>query len=74
MSYLRVNVDNEGKEFIERLLLKLGYVVTEEPTEKIPNTRSAYISPTFLFGKWKNVDINPANFRKNLWGRKNSIG
>lgn len=70
MSYLRINVDNEGKEFVEQLLLKLGYLVTEEPTEKAPKTKPSRISPTFLFGKWKDIDINPTSFRKNLWSRR----
>jgi hypothetical protein len=69
MSYLRINVDNEGKEFVEQLLLKLGYDVVEEPRERAPKRKSSKVSPTFLYGKWKNVDIDPATYRKSLWAR-----
>ena len=70
MSYLRVNVNNENKEFVEQLLQKLGYEVTEEPAQKAGKQKSSGVSPTMLFGKWKDLDIDPENFRKALWGKR----
>jgi hypothetical protein len=70
MSYLRVNVDNENKEFVERLLQQLGYEVTEEPKQKTDKKKQSHISPTLLFAKWKSLDIDPENFRKTLWGKR----
>jgi hypothetical protein len=67
MSYLRINVENENKEFVERLLQQLGYEVTEEPTQKISKKKATHVSPTMLFAKWKNIDLDPENFRKALW-------
>lgn len=28
------------------------------------------ISPTYLFGKWKDLALNPKTYRKQLWKRK----
>jgi hypothetical protein len=69
MSYLRVNVDNDNKEFVERLLQKLGYQVTEEPRPNALKKKPSKISPTMLFAKWKDIEIDPQNFRKSLWGK-----
>jgi len=70
MSYLRINVENENKEFVERLLQQLGYEVTEEPEQKTIKRKPSQVSPTMLFAKWKNIDLDPESFRKTLWGRK----
>lgn len=71
MSYLKVNINDEGdKEFVEQLLQKLGYEVTEEPDPKTPSKKSSPISPTLLFGEWKDTDIDPTNYRKQLWERR----
>jgi hypothetical protein len=71
MSYLKINVDDGGKKFVEQLLNKLGYEVMEEPArKKNPGVKSPAVSPTFLFAKWKDWDIDPSTFRKKLWARK----
>jgi hypothetical protein len=70
MSYLKINVDDGNKEFVEQLLQKLGYEVTEEPQPKVASKKARSVSPTMLFGKWKNIDIDPANYRKQLWAPK----
>jgi hypothetical protein len=71
MAYLKINVDDSDKKFVEALLAKLGFEVSEEKeTKSVVNKSSSQISPTLLFGKWKNTSINPATFRKELWARK----
>lgn len=70
MSYLKVNVDEHNKRFVEELLTKLGLEVEEEKEPKQIETKSTKVSPTFLFGKWKKSSLNPETFRKDLWGRK----
>ncbi|MDX2001949.1 MAG: hypothetical protein SFW35_05940 [Chitinophagales bacterium] len=70
MSYLKINVDDENKAFIEQLLHKLGFEVIEEPEQLSFKENTKEISPTMLFGKWKNIEIDPKNYRKQVWGRK----
>lgn len=74
MSYLRINVEKGNKEFVEQLLCKLGYEVTEERVAGKKKTGAKPVSPTLLFNKWSDWEVDPATFRKNLWARKNSIG
>ncbi len=72
MSYLRINVNDHDKEIIQTLLERLGYEVSDEDAVKMRKSKSTPdISPTFLFGKWKNIEINPAKFRKQLWQKRN---
>jgi hypothetical protein len=70
MSYLRVYVNNDNKEFVEQLLQKLGYEVTDEGGQKTERKKPSNVSPTLLFAKWKDLDIDPVNFRKSLWGKR----
>ncbi len=70
MSLLKVKVEGADKGFVEELLIKLGYEVTEEKTVKTASAKSVTLSPTLLFGKWKDADLNPSTFRKELWARK----
>lgn len=67
MSYLKVNVDEHNKRFVEELLTKLGLEVEEEKTSVNTEKKPPKVSPTFLFGKWKNTSLNPVTFRKELW-------
>ena len=70
MSYLKVNVDEHNKRFVEELLTKLGLEVEEEKELNPIEIKSSSVSPTFLFGKWKKTSLNPETFRKDLWERK----
>jgi hypothetical protein len=70
MSYLKINVDDEGKKFVGQLLHKLGYEVIEEQTVKKEKVKIPRVSSTYLFDKWKDLNIDPVNFRKNVWARK----
>lgn len=71
MGYLKINVDDGEKEFVEQLLQKLGFEVTEEPEQNPkPAPQKTKVSPTMLFGEWKEIDIDPTDYRKKLWERK----
>lgn len=70
MSFLKVTVDESKKELVEALLIQLGCEVTEEKEKKRTRKSIAKVSPTLLFGKWKDIDIDPLTFRKEVWSRK----
>ena len=70
MSYLRINVNDNDKELIQSILEKLGCEVSEENSTSVLTKKEIDISPTYLFGKWKDSKLNPATFRKDLWQRK----
>ncbi len=70
MSFLRINVSDESKPFIEELLSKLGCEVSDEGGRNLSKRKKNDISPTFLFGKWKDTKLNPQTFRKDLWARR----
>ncbi len=70
MRHLKIKVSDENKDFIEELLSKLGCEIEAEMKEQNGNGIDERISPTMLFGKWKDLDIDPKTFRKKLWSRK----
>ena len=70
MRQLKVKVADDNKEFIEKLLSKLGCETEDDKKEQNGNGIDEHISPTMLFGKWKDLDIDPKTFRKKLWARK----
>lgn len=70
MKQLKVKVTDDNKDFIEELLSKLGCEIEADKKEKNGNGIDKTISPTMLFGKWKDLDIDPKKFRKKLWARK----
>lgn len=70
MSFLKVTVDDSKKELVEALLIQLGCEVTEQKKKEKTKKSTQKVSPTLLFGKWKNIDIDPVTFRKELWGRR----
>ena len=73
MKEMIVKIPEESTEFVTELLEKLG-VKMEEPGKRKPirKTKST-VSPTYLFGKWKDLDIHPETLRKNVWQRQNKF-
>lgn len=71
MTELIVRVEENKKKLIEELLKELGCEVNEANVsqKKITNKKGKEISPTFLFGKWKDVDIDPITYRDKIWKR-----
>ncbi len=107
MSYLKIEVDDDNKEFVEKLLKNIGFEKVLEDqdfvfrlsdieqfmvsndendllNERLRRLRELNIklgksesltglevpSPTLLFGEWKDADIDPTNYRKQLWERR----
>ena len=70
MSYLKINVEEEDKEFVGQLLQKLGFEVIEESDGKPSPKKTSKVSPTMLFGEWKDIELDPTNYRKQLWAPK----
>lgn len=75
-----VKIADESSEFVTQLLEKLGADVTLKKTS-IRKRLSAVnktakkgkqqrkISPTFLFGKWKDLSIDAKKIRNEAWDR-----
>jgi hypothetical protein len=85
MREIFVKIPEENVELASQLLEKLGAEIKEKKTiVRKPNAkkpkgekqiilkkkkRSEKISPTYLFGKWKNLDIDAKKLRKEAWDR-----
>ncbi len=84
MKEIIVRIPEESSELVTQLLEKLGAEISEKrslikkakvkkTTKKSPVKKKKIIkkfSPTFLFGKWKELDIDPIKLREESWGRK----
>lgn len=83
MKEIIVKVRDEDSELVTQLLEKLGAEVTER---KAPANRSSRneqkdtkkshignISPTYLFGKWKNLDLDAKKLRDRAWDRNDKF-
>lgn len=84
MTELIINIAPEKEQLIKMLVEELGGEVIEEKKRKKPQTSKAKkststaskkkkekeVSPTFLFGKWKDFDIDARKLREETWGRK----
>ncbi len=70
MTELIVKVEENKKKLVEDLLKELGCKVNETHVQlKKAKKKVKEVSPTFLFGKWKDVDIDPISYRDKLWKR-----
>jgi hypothetical protein len=69
---LTINIKQESKlKFITELLNAISYVEIKNvaPKKAISksNETNENVSPTFLFGKWADLDIDAKELRKNSW-------
>ena len=66
---LIINIKQENKlKFIKELLNSLSYVEIKEVTTKKEKVKKAEkVSPTMIFGKWKELEIDAKELRKNSW-------
>jgi hypothetical protein len=71
MKEMIVKIPEESTEFVTELLEKLGVKMQETGKSKMAKKSKLTVSPTYLFGKWKNLDIHPETLRKNVWQRQN---
>ncbi len=72
MKEMIVKIPEGSTEFVTELLQKLGVQLTDTNNKKIKKTKTT-VSPTYLFGKWKDLDLNAETLRKNLWQRQNKF-
>ncbi|MEO6638698.1 MAG: hypothetical protein ABIN25_10490 [Ginsengibacter sp.] len=80
MKEIIIKIPDENFELATHLLEKLGaeielreVVVKKSKEKKSKETKrsasSEKISPTYLFGKWKDLDIDAKQIRKEAWDR-----
>lgn len=72
MKELFVKIPEESAGFVTSLLQKLG---AEVEVRDIPRAKKkkTMVSPTFLFGKWKNIDMDAKELRKKAWDRNHKF-
>ena len=81
MKEIIVKIPDENSELATQLLEKLGAEIKEKKTvvKKSKEKKSKVskkiivrekISPTYLFGKWKDLDIEAKKIRKEAWDRR----
>lgn len=70
MKEIIVKIPDENCDLATQLLEKLGAEI-EEKKKKVKRKEkiSEKISPTYLFGKWKNFDIDAKKLREEAWDR-----
>lgn len=89
MKEIYVRIPDENIELASQLLKKLGAEINEtktlekksvtkkprgvKTTRGIKKKSSGKISPTYLFGKWKNLDIDPKKLREEAWDRNHKF-
>ena len=78
MKEIIVRIREEDSELLRQLLEKLGAEVTERKPAKKRTTRKIAeddreISPTLLFGKWKDLDIDSKKLRDESWARNHKF-
>ncbi len=72
MKELLIKIPEESAAFVTSLLQKLGAEVEEKilpPAKK----KKAAVSPTLLFGKWKNIDLDSTELRRKTWDRSHKF-
>jgi hypothetical protein len=75
MKEMLIKIPEDSTELMTVLVEKLGgSVATKEKKkagkEKKTKSRKQKPEPTFLFGKWKDFDIDARKLREDLWTRK----
>ncbi len=80
MKEIIVKIPDENSALATQLLEKLGAEIEERKmvtkNSKVKKSKvskkkasSEKISPTYLFGKWKDLDIDAKQIRKEAWDR-----
>ncbi len=77
MREVTYKIPDDSTKLVTELVEKLGGFVEKKAEQAIKqkinkkkNTGQKMISPTFLFGKWKDLDLDPITYRDKLWPRK----
>ena len=69
-----VHIDPEKHALVKELIEELGGNMSEVKAKKDKAKKKApsqKISPTFLFGKWKDFPLDPVTYRDTLWPKRN---
>lgn len=74
-----VRIPEDSEDVLTAVIEKFGgevALVTNVSSSKEKKVKKAVkskkdkkVSPTYLFGAWKNLDIDPDKLRKQAWGR-----
>jgi len=75
MKEMIIKIPDDSTELVTELVEKLGGIVkVEEKKKKVSSKnkkkREKIPDPTFLFGKWKDFNIDARKIREELWTRK----
>jgi len=74
MKELSVQIPEESVAFVTSLLEKLGAKVEEKENKLEKKKKKAeVVSPTLLFGKWKNINLNAKELRQKSWDRSHKF-
>lgn len=71
MAELLINISPEKEALVIELIEQLGGTVTQKPRKKSLDKKNSKsnISHDYLFGKWKEFDIDAGKIREELWSR-----
>ncbi|WP_153798655.1 hypothetical protein [Foetidibacter luteolus] len=70
MKEMIIRVPDDYVSFVEEFIERIGGDLGEKKERKVAKSKeSKQISPTYLFGKWKNVHIDAKKLREEAWGR-----
>ena len=72
MKEMILKIPDESSEFVTVLLEKLGVDVSITK-DKIKKEKQPAVSPTYLFGKWKDIDLDAKTLRKKSWDRSHKF-
>src|SRR4051812_13753149 len=80
MKFMTIQVPDDSVDFVEEFVERIGgSVETKEEKKESKKTsvkkaanknRKEEIDHTFMFGKWKDYDIDPKKLREEVWQRK----
>ena len=78
MKIMTIQVPDDSVEFVEEFVERIGGYVEEKveekkekPIQKSKEKKSKEkIDHTYLFGKWKDFDIDARKLREDAWRRK----
>jgi len=76
MTELIINIAPEKEHLIKMLVEELGGKVIKESalSKKISSKKEEKeVSPTFLFGKWKDLDLDAKKLREDAWDRSHKF-
>jgi len=70
MKEMIINIPEESSTLVTELVEKLGGNVKSAKKKSAGKTKKEKPEPTFLFGKWKDFDIDARKLREELWRRE----